>query len=214
MKPYVLFNSAMTLDGKIATSNSSVQISGKKDLERVHQLRLEFDAIMVGINTVIVDDPRLTVHKIPSKREDNPIRIVIDSKARVPLDARVLNDDAETIIVVSTKAPRERLDLLEDKCEIIIAGDDEVNLVEALNRLYKLGIRSILLEGGSTLNYSMFKDKLIDEVSVCIGSKILGGYDSKTLVDGAGFKKDECVDLELESIRKIDNDVLLTYKVL
>ncbi len=214
MKPYVLFNSAMTLDGKIATSNSSVQISGKKDLERVHQLRLEFDAIMVGINTVIVDDPRLTVHKIPSKREDNPIRIVIDSKARVPLDARVLNDDAETIIVVSTKAPRERLDLLEDKCEIIIAGDDEVNLVEALNRLYKLGIRSIMLEGGSTLNYSMFKDKLIDEVSVCIGSKILGGYDSKTLVDGAGFKKDECVDLELESIRKIDNDVLLTYKVL
>ncbi len=214
MKPYVLFNSAMTLDGKIATSNSSVQISGKKDLERVHQLRLEFDAIMVGINTVIVDDPRLTVHKIPSKREDNPIRIVIDSKARVPLDARVLNDDAETIIVVSTKAPRERLDLLEDKCEIIIAGDDEVNLIEALNRLYKLGIRSILLEGGSTLNYSMFKDKLIDEVSVCIGSKILGGYDSKTLVDGAGFKKDECVDLELESIRKIDNDVLLTYKVL
>ncbi|MDR0913393.1 MAG: dihydrofolate reductase family protein, partial [Methanobrevibacter sp.] len=76
MKPYVILNAAMTLDGKIATKTGSSEISGPEDLERVHKLRKEVDGIMVGINTVIADDPRLTVHKIASKKEDNPIRIV------------------------------------------------------------------------------------------------------------------------------------------
>ena len=214
MKPFVLLNSAMTVDGKIATENSSMKISGEQDLIRVHELRKKYDAIMVGINTVIVDNPKLTIHKIKASKKDNPIRIIIDSKGRTPSDALVLNDDAKTIIIVSKKAPKKNLEKLEKKCDILVCGNEQVNLKEAMRKLYLEGIRSILLEGGSTLNFSMFKEGLIDEVSICIGSKILGGSTSKTFVDGEGFEPENCVKLELKNIEKIDNDVVLSYNVL
>ncbi|OED30427.1 2,5-diamino-6-(ribosylamino)-4(3H)-pyrimidinone 5'-phosphate reductase [Methanosphaera sp. WGK6] len=213
MKPYVLLNSAMTVDGKIATENSSMKISGKNDLIRVHQLRKKYDGIMVGINTVIVDNPKLTIHKIPSEKTDNPVRIIIDSNARTPLNSKILDNQAETIIIASQKAPLERIRKLEEKCTIIISGTNSVDLKQALNKLYKLNIKSILLEGGSTLNFSMFKEELIDEVSICIGSKILGGSNSKTLVDGLGFNKNNCVELNLKSYTLIDKDILLKYTV-
>lgn len=213
MKPFVHLNSAMTVDGKIATSDSSMKISGKKDLIRVHELRKKYDAIMVGINTVIIDDPQLTIHKIDAEKEENPVRIVVDSKARTPLDALVLNDDAKTILLVSNNASKDNVEKLSEKCDIIICGKDKVNLNEALNKLYDVGITSILLEGGSTLNFSMFKEELVDEVSICIGSKILGGSKSKTFVDGEGFDKEECVNLELKDMERIDDDVVLSYKV-
>lgn len=214
MKPFVLLNSAMTVDGKIATENSSMKISGEHDLIRVHELRKKYDAIMVGINTVIVDNPKLTIHKIKALKKDNPIRIIIDSKGRTPSDALVLNDDAKTIIIVSKKAPKKNLEKLEKKCDILVCGNEQVNLKEAMRKLYLEGIHSILLEGGSTLNFSMFKEGLIDEVSICIGSKILGGSTSKTFVDGEGFEPENCVKLELKNIEKIDNDVVLSYNVL
>ena len=214
MKPFVLLNSAMTVDGKIATENSSMKISGEQDLIRVHELRKKYDAIMVGINTVIVDNPKLTIHKIKAPKKDNPIRIIIDSKGRTPSDALVLNNDAKTIIIVSKKAPKKNLEKLEKKCDILVCGNEQVNLKEAMRKLYLEGIHSILLEGGSTLNFSMFKEGLIDEVSICIGSKILGGSTSKTFVDGEGFEPENCVKLELKNIEKIDNDVVLSYNVL
>ena len=114
MKPYVILNAAMTLDGKIATKTGSSEISGKEDLERVHEIRKEVDGIMVGIGTVLADDPRLTVHKINAKKEDNPIRVVVDNKARTPLDFRILNDDAETIIAVSNICDENNPDCDED----------------------------------------------------------------------------------------------------
>lgn len=214
MKPYVLLNSAMTVDGKIATENSSMKISGKNDLIRVHHLRKKYDGIMVGINTVIIDNPKLTIHKIPSKKIENPVRIIVDSNARIPLNSKVLNDDSKTIVIVSKKAPLENIESLEKKCVVIVSGDKRVNLTEALSKLYQMGIKSIFLEGGSTLNFSMFKEKLIDEVSICIGSKILGGSKSKTLVDGTGFNINDTIDLELKKVEKIDNDILLKYNVI
>lgn len=214
MKPYVLLNSAMTVDGKIATSNSPVKISGKNDLIRVHQLRKEYNGIMVGINTVIIDNPKLTIHKIPAQKKDNPVRIIIDSTARIPLNSNVLIDDNKTIVIVSKKASQNKIKELEAKCDVIVSGDEQVDLANAMNLLYKLGIKNILLEGGSTLNYSMFKEHLIDEVSICIGSKILGGKKSKTLVDGDGFPKDDCINLKLKKVEKIDEDILLKYSVI
>ena len=98
MKPYVILNAAMTLDGKIATKTGSSKISGHEDLIRVHELRKEVDAIMVGINTVIVDNPRLTAHKIDADLEDNPVRVIVDSKGRTPLASKVFNGDAPTIV--------------------------------------------------------------------------------------------------------------------
>ncbi len=214
LKPFVLLNAAMTVDGKIATENSSMKISGENDLIRVHQLRKKYDGIMVGINTVIIDDPKLTIHKIPSENKDNPVRIIIDSKARTPLNSRVLNNDAKTIIITSKKAPKSRINELRKKCDVITVGEDSVDLKEALNQLYENGIKSILLEGGSTLNFSMFEKQLIDKVSICIGSKILGGKNSKTFVDGVGFDKNSCIDLKIESIKRIDNDIVIEYSVI
>ena len=109
MKPYIILNSAMTLDGKIATRTGSSEISGPEDLQRVHQIRKELDAIMVGINTVLEDDPRLTVHKFSSEESDNPLRVVTDSKAITPINSRVLNEEAETLIAVSQDAPEKEL---------------------------------------------------------------------------------------------------------
>ena len=113
MKPYTILNAAMTLDGKIATKNGSSEISNQKDLIRVHRLRKELDAIMVGIGTVLADDPRLTAHKISDNKEDNPLRIVIDSKAQTPLNYRILNKDAKTLIAVNKNADKEKINTLK-----------------------------------------------------------------------------------------------------
>ena len=214
MKPYIHLNSAMTADGKIATKDSTLKISGHDDLIRVHNLRKKYDAIMVGINTILIDNPRLSIHKIASKKEDNPTRIVIDSSARTPLDSRVLNDDADTIIITSDKAEKEDIERLSKKALVFSVGDDKVNLAEAMDKLYEMGIASILLEGGATLNYSMLEERLVDKISVCIGSKILGGKDSVTLVDGKGFDKEKCVKLEIEDYYQLDNDIVIEYNVL
>ena len=213
MKPYVLLNAAMTVDGKIATSNSSLKISNEKDLIRVHQLRSIYDAIMVGINTVIVDNPKLTVHKIPAEKSDNPIRIIIDSKARTPLDALAIDDSSKSIVIVSEAAPSEKITKLSEKCEVIICGEQHVDLTLAMDKLYQKGIESVMLEGGATLNFSMFKEKLIDEVSICIGPKILGGVKSKTLVDGFGFEKEDIVNLCLKKVYTLEDNVIIEYEV-
>ena len=101
MKPYVILNAAMTLDGKIATKTGSSEISCHEDIIRVHELRKEVDAIMVGIGTVIADNPKLTAHKIEAELSDNPVRVIVDSKARTPIAAKVTNKDADTIIAVA-----------------------------------------------------------------------------------------------------------------
>ena len=101
MKPYIILNGAMTLDGKIATKIGNSQISGQEDLLRVHQIRKDVDAIMVGIGTILTDNPRLTAYRVSLNKEDNPIRIVVDNKARTPLNYKILNDESKTIIAVS-----------------------------------------------------------------------------------------------------------------
>ncbi|MDR0900475.1 MAG: 2,5-diamino-6-(ribosylamino)-4(3H)-pyrimidinone 5'-phosphate reductase [Methanobrevibacter sp.] len=213
MKPYVILNAAMTLDGKIATKTGSSEISGSEDLERVHKLRKEVDGIMVGINTVIADDPRLTVHKIASKKEDNPIRIVVDSKGKTPIDSRILNNDADTIIAISGNN-QEKANDFYDKADIFVSGKEQVNLNELMNYLYKKGIKTLMLEGGSTLNFSMIKEGLIDEIKIAIAPMIAGGKDSKTLFDGNGFDfMKDAIQLDLENSYSLGKDFILEYKV-
>lgn len=215
IRPYVILNAAMTLDGKIATKTGSSEISGPKDLIRVHKLRKEVDAIMIGINTLLSDDSRLTVHKIESKPEDNPTRIVVDSNAKTPLTARILNNDAPTIIAVSEKADKDKIIKLEKKAKVIITGDKQVNLIDLMQNLKNLGINSLMLEGGSTLNFSMIKSGLVDEVRVCIAPMIAGGSNAITLVGGEGF--DYMADskkLKFKNSFQLDNDLILCYDVL
>ena len=225
MKPYVILNAAMTLDGKIATKTGSSEISGQKDLERVHEIRKEVDGIMVGIGTVLADDPRLTIHKKKKKKEDNPVRIVVDNKARTPLNFRILNDDAETVIAVSSICDEnnensdeeavKRAKELEKRANVFYSSSETVDLKEFLEFLYSLGIESIMLEGGSTLNFSMIRDGLIDEIKICIAPMVVGGKDSKTFFDGEGFDyMKDAVKLELVNNFPLDKDFIMEYKVL
>ena len=221
MRPYVILSAAMTLDGKIATATGSSNISGKKDLERVHELRKECDGIMVGIGTVMEDDPRLTVHKINGNPEDNPVRVVVDSKCRTPIDARITNNDAKTIIACANEYKDDFLS--SDKYEtfkkrgvkFFFSGDERVDLVALMSYLHEEGIEKLMLEGGATLNFSMIKASLIDEIRICVAPMVVGGANAKTFFDGEGFDTmDESVKLELVDYYPLEKDLILTYKVL
>lgn len=215
MKPRVILNAAMTLDGKIATKTGSSEISGEKDLLRVHQLRQECDAIIVGINTLLADNPRLTIHKISADPADNPVRVVVDSNARTPLDFRILSKEAPTIIAVSEKAPHDRVDQLLKKAKVIVCGKEKVDLDCLMENLGHRGVQTLMLEGGSTLNYSMLSAGLVHEVRVCVAPMIAGGSQAKTLVDGDGveYMKD-ALRLRLKNSYTLNQDLILEYEVL
>jgi 2,5-diamino-6-(ribosylamino)-4(3H)-pyrimidinone 5'-phosphate reductase len=220
MKPYVILNAAMTLDGKIATKNGSSKISGDEDLVRVHELRKEVDGIMVGINTVIVDNPRLTAHKIDSNPENNPIRIVVDSKGRTPLASKVVNKDALTIIAIANNYKNDlictdRWNILKNIADFYFTGEKEVDLKDLMNHLYEKGIKTLMLEGGSTLNFSMLKEGLIDEIRLCVAPMIVGGVDAKSLFGGEGFPTmEEAVKLDLIETFNLGKDLILRYKII
>lgn len=221
MRPYVILNAAMTLDGKIATQTGSSNISGEEDLKRVHEIRKQCDGIMVGIGTVLADDPRLTVHKIDANPEDNPVRVVVDSKCRTPIDARITNDDAKTIIACANEfkddfIKSEKYEVFKKRgVKFFWSGDERVDLTSLMSYLHEEGIEKLMLEGGSTLNFSMIKAGLIDEISICVAPMVVGGANAKTFFDGEGFDlMDEAVRLELTDSYTLGKDLILKYNVL
>ena len=225
MKPHVILNGAMTLDGKIATKTGNTEISGPEDLLRVHNMRKNVDGIMVGIGTVLSDNPRLTSYRVSNNKEDNPIRIVVDNKARTPLNYNILNDEAKTIIAVSNLCndKNKNCDLdavyrakeIAKKAEVFYSSKDYIDLKELMDFLYKKGIKTLLLEGGSELNFSMIKENLIDEIRVCIAPMVVGGKNAKTICDGEGFDlMKDSVKLKLEKHYSLGKDFIMEYKVL
>lgn len=214
MRPHVILNAAMTLDGKIATRAGDSAISSPVDLVRVHELRREVDGIMVGINTVLRDDPRLTVHRVPSLGK-TPTRVVVDSTARTPLNARLFGEEGRTIVAVSERAEEARLDALRAKAQVIVCGREMVDLKGLMERLHALGMRTLLLEGGGNLNWSMLSQGLVDEVRVAIASRIVGGRETITLVEGEGHELvEEGIKLELVRYYPLGEDLVLEYRVL
>lgn len=214
-RPYVILNSAMTLDGKMATRTGSSEISGPEDLIRVHELRREVDSIMVGINTVLADDPRLTVHKISADNKDNPLRVVVDSNARTPIDSRILNSDAKTLIAVTESADTQRVNELKKRVDVVVCGQKRVDLKKLMKHLYLNGIKTLMLEGGSTLNYSMLKEGLVSEVRVCIAPMVAGGKYAKTLADGDGVDQmNDAVKLEFQKSYNLGEDLIVEYLVI
>ena len=210
-RPYVILNAAMTLDGKIATAAGDSGISCTKDLDRLHELRASVDAVMVGVGTVLADDPSLTVRRAKGK---NPIRIIIDSAARTPPQAKALDSSSRTIIATARGAPRGGVKRLSAAgAEIVQIGEKEVDLPKLLEKLYSLGVRRLLLEGGSTLNWAMLSRGLVDELRVAVAPRIVGGVRAKTLVGGEGFAKvSDGVRLELSRVSRVGEDLLLTYR--
>ena len=221
--PFVFINAAMSADGKISTvKRTQTRISGTEDFERVDSLRAGSDAIMVGIGTVLADDPSLTIksekrreERKRERKDENPWRIVVDSTARTPVDAEVLNKgEGKRIIAVSQRAILENVGQLGEKADVLVCGMEEVDLKKLLHDLWLRGVRRVMVEGGATLNWSLISQKLVDMIYTYVGNMIVGGETAPTLVDGEGFVKDEeMVKLELLDVEKMDEGVLLRWHV-
>ncbi len=205
--PHVIVNCAMTADGKIAgRERRQVRISSPEDLERVKVLRAQVDAVLVGVGTVLADDPHLTVKGAPP--EKNPIRIVLDSRGRTPESARVLDGRAPTLIATSRECTRTWPD-----AETLRLGEGRVDLHLLMSELDARGIRRLLVEGGGETIYSFFAADLVDEYKVFVGSMVLGGKDAPTPADGEGFDESKCRKLRLVGTEKLGDGVLLSYEV-
>jgi 2,5-diamino-6-(ribosylamino)-4(3H)-pyrimidinone 5'-phosphate reductase len=216
----VVVNAATSVDGKLSThERRQVRISGEEDFDRVDRLRAATDAVLVGVGTALADDPHLgvksearRVERLRNGRPANPARVVADSRARTPPDATLLNDDAETYLLVSTAAPEERLIALREAgATVIEAGDERVALPAALDALEADGVDRLLVEGGGELIYSLFEAGLVDELSVFVGSLVVGGREAPTLADGAGFVAD-FPTLDLVGVDRLDDGVVLDYR--
>lgn len=214
-EPYVIMKAAMTLDGKIASHTlSSKWVTGEIARDYVHELRHRVSGIMVGVGTVLADDPSLTTRRCHGAGKD-PIRIVVDSFARIPETARMLNQssDAQTIIAVTEQADAEKLRRLEAMGAIIIcvpSRNQRVDLNALMIELGKREIDSILLEGGSELNFAALEAGIVDKLSIFIANKVIGGNSAKTPVGGLGISEmSDAMPLDFSSVRKFGDDLLI-----
>lgn len=212
--PYVVLKSAVSLDGKIATrTGESKWITGDASRVKVHELRNELSGIMAGINTVLKDDPSLTCN---IKGARNPIRIIVDSNLKIPLDSKILKTAKtfKTIIATTNKSDLNKKSLIEElggEVLIVKSLDNKVDLNTLMIKLGKLKIDSVLLEGGGELNYSALKAGVVDKVMIFIAPKIIGGRDSKTSIEGEGIGiLNECYKITNLKTKSLGEDILLT----
>jgi 2,5-diamino-6-(ribosylamino)-4(3H)-pyrimidinone 5'-phosphate reductase len=218
-------NGAMTVDGKIATASGDSKISSKKDLLRVHKLRASVDVIVVGISTILADDPLLTVRLVKGK---NPTRVIVDSKGRIPIDSQIVRTASKirTIVAVTDQAPQEKISTLEGMgVQVTVIGEGKkgqsavvphgVNLKELFQRLEKMGLCRILVEGGGELNWSLLHLGVVDELIVTIAPRIIGGRLATTLVEGDGFEEIvQGIRLQLMKVeQEKTGELVLFYKL-
>lgn len=192
-KPFCILKTAMTIDGKIATkTGESMWITNEKSRNYVHELRNRVSGIMVGVNTIISDNPSLTTRL--ERGGTDATRIIVDSSLRIPLDSKILknNSPKKTIVVTTEKADSNKLQELKniEGVEVVITPmkESRVDLNYLFDYLGEKGIDSVIVEGGSTLNFSIVKEGLVDKVITFIAPKILGGKDAKSPVGGDGFE--------------------------
>ena len=206
MKPKVIVNVAMSADGKLALPDrTEVKISGEEDFKRVHELRNRVDAILVGVGTVLADDPKLTVKERFVEEADHPLKVVLDSNGRTPEDAQLF-DKGESLIITTEDIDREGW--------IRCGEDGRVDLNILMKELSKRGVEELLVEGGGEVISSFFKEGLVDEFKVYVGSLVIGGKDAPTPVDGDGADDiDGLINLKLVDYELMDDGILLNYEV-
>jgi 2,5-diamino-6-(ribosylamino)-4(3H)-pyrimidinone 5'-phosphate reductase len=208
---HVLINAAMSLDGKLSTvQRTQVRLSGDGDFARLEAIRIGVDAVMVGVGTVLADDPGLVVPEeaLPSGASQ-PTRVVLDSMARTPVDAAVLDARAPTVVACTSSAPAGRIAALQDAgARVIETGGDQVAMRPALDALGEEGIERLLIEGGGELIFSAIAAGVVDAVSLYIAPVIIGGDSAPTLADGRGFTE-AFPQFTLESVHRLDAGVVL-----
>jgi diaminohydroxyphosphoribosylaminopyrimidine deaminase/5-amino-6-(5-phosphoribosylamino)uracil reductase len=206
--PFVTLKMAQSLDGKIATkSGGSKWITGEKARRFVHKLRSEYDAVLVGANTVLLDNPSLTAHGMGR----DPKRIVLDGKGRVPPDAEVFGPGVERFVFTTQfSSPNWRKALEERGVEVIVSEREEVDIKILLNELGRRGIASVLVEGGGETAGAFLEAGMVDKILFFIAPIIIGGREAKTSVEGKGCQNlQQAIKLVYQSIRKMGNDILI-----
>lgn len=213
--PYCIMKTAMTLDGKIAThTGHSKWITNEKSRQYVHKIRNRVSGIMVGIGTVLADDPSLTT-RLASGEGKDPIRIIVDSTGKIPLDSKVLNSKSasKTIIATTEKIDIEKRKSIEKKgAEVLIipSENNRVDLKKLIERLGEKKIDSILIESGGTLNWSALRNGIVNKVISFIAPKIVGGKSSKTPVEGMGVDTmDKSILIKDMRIIRMDEDIVI-----
>lgn len=214
---YVILNAAMSIDGKISSRSNDSSFSSKMDLVRVHKLRASVDGIVIGISTVLEDNPMLNVRYF-STGTKNPARIIIDSKARIPLNSRIIRSSKkiQTIIATTHNASSKKIKELEKVgAQVLFSGKGKVNIKNLFQVLESLDFKKILVEGGGEINWSVLKLGLADELIVTISPVVIGGRDSKTLVEGEGIANiTNGIKMKLsKTVIQNKNEIVLYYKL-
>ena len=206
----------MSIDGKISTRRNDSSFSSRKDWIRVHKLRSSVDGIVVGISTVLEDNPMLNV-RYYSKGKD-PVRIIIDSKARIPLNSRIIKSSKkiQTIVGTTRNAPIRKINALKKVgVQVLFSGKRKVNIKSLFQQLENLGLKRILVEGGGEINWSVLKTGLANELIVTISPVVVGGRNAKTLVEGEGISNiTNGIKLKLtRTLINNKNEIVLFYKL-
>lgn len=219
LRPHVMVMSAVTLDGKVTirrgmTSGSFAPLVSVDIAKRHHLERASVDAVLVGANTVVIDDPSLTVRAVAGR---NPARVVPDPEGVIPLHAKILTDGkAPTIIAVSETTPEQRCsDLRRLGAEVVVCGAGPfVDLRSLLTRLYNRGIRRLMVEGGATINWVFLKEGLVDELAVFKLPLVVGGCGTTTFAEGSEPSSvEQVVLLGRPDVELIGDVLLLRYKL-
>ncbi|MDR1992355.1 MAG: 2,5-diamino-6-(ribosylamino)-4(3H)-pyrimidinone 5'-phosphate reductase [Nitrososphaerota archaeon] len=213
----VIVGGFMSIDGKIAPDNRNgkefMQFMTARHKEMLHDIRASVDAIVVGVDTVLADNPALTVRYVDGK---NPLRIVLDNHAQTPLTAKILDTyQTPTLIATTKQASKEKIMSLKSRnIDVFISSFEVVNLQELLGALKERGVKRVLVEGGAKVRWSFFEANLVDELFVWIMPYVWGGKNAPTLVDGAGFlRASEAKKLKLKSMEQVEGLVILWFSV-
>ncbi len=213
--PFVILKCAATLDCRIATrTGDSKWITNPLSRQFVHELRHAVDAIMVGIGTVLKDNPRLTT-RLQGRKGSDPVRIVLDTHLSIPLNARLLHlsSDSDTLIVIGTSAPAEKRRILERPGVRFLPLNDErgkIDLTALVRELGKMGIPSLMIEGGSRVNGSALRAGIVDKVYMFYAPKIYGGDDGVPICAGPGVDlMGQSIRLKDISVHRFEDDVMI-----
>ncbi len=218
-RPHVLMMSEITVDGKLtlkrgASSKILMKYMAHETEILLHRTRAEYDAIMVGANTIKIDNSYLTVRLVDGK---NPLRVIPNSRADIPLEANVLHGDAPTVIAVCEDAPPGRIAALRERgVEIVAAGTGQVDLPRLMQILKEdYGVERLMIEGGPTLNWSMLNHRLVDEIRLIHLPFIVGGADTPSLVGGMHIEtEEEMIRLALKRYYMCGSNLVTEYDVL
>ncbi len=225
MKPFVFINVAVTADGKMDTfERKGAGISSAVDKARVLRLRADADAVMVGGNTLLAEDPKLTVktdalraERLARGQSENPIKVGVVTRANLRLDGDFMTvGPARRVIFTTALTPHEQvMALTKHGAEVFSLGEKKVDLCRAIEILYDLGVRCLMVEGGGSLNFALMHAGLVDELYIYIAPRIFGGQTSPTLAAGEGLVFPAALTLELLDTRVLDEDggVLLRYRL-